>query len=82
MTRTLTMIAVYIICEFPAAVSGPQDEVTITSLLHVVALLCHIEEQMKRGEFVALMKSLYNSLYKLGSSRSFECIRFVLILDL
>jgi len=53
MTRTLTMTAVHIICEFPAAVSGPQDEVTITSLLHVVVLLYHIEEQMKRGEFVA-----------------------------
>ena len=42
------MTAVYIICEFPAAVSGPQAEVTITSLLHVVVLLCHIDEQMKR----------------------------------
>jgi len=31
MTRALTMTAVCIICEFPAAVSGPQAEFTITS---------------------------------------------------
>jgi hypothetical protein len=53
MTRALTMTLVYIICEFPAAVSGPQAEVTITSLLRVVVLLYHIDEQMKQGEFVA-----------------------------
>lgn len=46
------MTAVSIICEFPSAVSGPQTEVTITSLLHVVGLLCHIDEQ-KQGKFVA-----------------------------
>jgi hypothetical protein len=51
MTRGLTMTAVYIIWEFPAVVSSPQAEVTITSLLHVVGLLCHIDEQ-KQGEFI------------------------------
>jgi hypothetical protein len=33
-------------------------------------LLYHIDEQMKQGEFVAWMKSLYNSVYKLGSSKA------------
>jgi hypothetical protein len=40
--------------------------------------LCHIDEQ-KQGEFIVWTKRLYSSVYKWGSSRSFECVRFVLI---
>jgi len=36
MTRALTMTAVYIICEFPAAVPGLQAEVTITSIYYML----------------------------------------------